>query len=66
MKADELREMDAEQLEERARELGEGMFRLRFRHAVGSLDNTAQLKSARRERARVLTVIKEKKLQAKG
>ena len=64
MRADELLEMEVEQLEARVRELGEEIFRLRFRHAVGSLDNTSQLRIARRERARVLTIINEKQLQA--
>jgi large subunit ribosomal protein L29 len=35
-------------------------FNLRFRHATGELENTARLREARREVARLLTVARER------
>jgi large subunit ribosomal protein L29 len=35
-------------------------FSLRFRHATGELENTARLREARREVARLLTVARER------
>ena len=55
MKASELRELSAEQLEDRLRELREELFNLRFQYATRQLTNTARIKEVRRDIARVLT-----------
>lgn len=60
MKASEFRELSVEELEVKARELAEAFFNLKFQHATGQLDNTAQLKRTRRDIARVKTVLGEK------
>jgi large subunit ribosomal protein L29 len=60
MKANELREKSLDDLrflsDERRREL----FDLRFKHYTGQLIDTASLKKARREIARIETVIRER------
>jgi len=61
MKASEFRELSAEELEVKVRELAEAFFNLKFQHATGQLDNTAQLKRTRRDIARVKTVLGEKR-----
>ncbi|MET0260236.1 MAG: 50S ribosomal protein L29 [Gaiellaceae bacterium] len=56
MKASELRNLSDEELE---RKLGEGrqeLFKIRFQAATGSLESSAQLRQARREIARILTI----------
>ena len=55
MKASELQELSAEQLEDRLRELREELFNLRFQYATRQLTNTARIKEVRRDIARVLT-----------
>jgi len=59
MKAKELRELAAEELEEKARELGQELFNLRFQKGTGQLGNTAMIPKTKRELARVKTVLKE-------
>ena len=61
MKAAEARELDVEELEERLAETRRELFNLRFQHAAGQLENTGQLKEVRRNIARLLTVLNQKK-----
>ena len=60
--AAELRAMDAETLEDKLKEAKEELFNLRFQNATGQLDNSARLKTVRREIARIYTVIREREL----
>jgi large subunit ribosomal protein L29 len=60
--AAELRAMDAEALEDKLKEAKEELFNLRFQNATGQLDNTARLKTVRREIARIYTVVREREL----
>ncbi len=59
MKARELKELSVEELGERARETSQELFNLRFQKATGQLGNTAMLVKAKRNLARVKTVIRE-------
>ena len=61
MKASEFRDLSVEELEVKVKELAEALFNLKFQHATGQLDNTAQLKRTRRDIARVKTVLGEKR-----
>jgi large subunit ribosomal protein L29 len=56
----ELREMDDDLLAETVREARREVFGLRFRHATGELENTAGMRAAKRNLARVLTVARER------
>ena len=58
--ARELREMDDDLLLETVREARRELFGLRFRHATGELENTAGLRSAKRDVARALTVARQR------
>lgn len=60
MKASELRENTVEELKEKERELAEQLFALRLKKVTGQLENAARIGSARRDMARVLTVLGEK------
>ena len=60
--AADLRELDAEDLATKLREAKEELFNLRFQNATGQLDNTARLKTVRREIARIYTVLREREL----
>ncbi len=61
MKAAEVRELDLEELEERLVAARRELFNLRFQHATGQLENTGQLKEVRKNIARLLTVLNQKK-----
>ncbi len=61
MKAAEVRELDVEELEQRLVETRRELFNLRFQHATGQLENTGQLKEVRKNIARLLTVLTQKK-----
>lgn len=59
MKASELREQPAEELQTRLEELEEEGFNLRFQHTLGQLSNPIRLREIRRDIARVRTLLKE-------
>ena len=64
MKAAELRELTPDELVQRELELKRKLFNLRFQRASGELDNSAELKKARKDIARVMTLLAERKLGA--
>ena len=66
MKASELRDLTDGQLREQIQTARRELFGLRFQHATGELDNTAGLKAAKREIARVLTVARERGIDTNG
>lgn len=61
MKADRLRDMGLDEIEHQTGELKRKLFNLRFQRATGQLANTAELKKARKDIARALTITAEKK-----
>lgn len=66
MKADELRELTAEELSQKERDLKRKLFNLRFQKTTAELSNSAELDKTRREIARVMTVAREKAREARG
>ena len=60
MKARELRDLTNEELEEKMGETRKELINLRFQSATGALENSARLRSAKREIARILTVKTER------
>lgn len=62
MKIKDVRELSAEELNNRIYSLKEQLFDLRRKKAVGSLDNMMELKRVRKDIARVYTVLKEREL----
>jgi len=63
MKAAELRDMDAEALQTRTAEIDDQLFRMRIQKSMGQLEAPGKIKTVRRERARILTILKEKAKQ---
>ena len=66
MKATEVRELDVEELEQRLVSARRELFNLRFQHATGQLENTGQLKEVRKNIARLLTVLNQKRQENEG
>jgi large subunit ribosomal protein L29 len=61
-KALELRDMDDVVLVEHLRTARRELFGLRFQHATGELENTSRLRDAKRDIARALTVLRERRV----
>ena len=61
MKASELRNKTSEELEAMLKDLKSQLFTLRFQHAINQLDNPRKIADTKKDIARVMTVISEKK-----
>ena len=67
MKVTEIRDLAVDELEQRAKEMDDQLFRLRIQKSMGQLEAAHKLKALRRDLARVKTVLREKKTaQAAG
>ena len=62
MKAKDLRLLSEGELLEKAKQLNEELFNLRFQHATGQLDNVMRVPQVKRDIARLKTILKEKGL----
>ncbi len=61
MKATELRTKTSEELETMLKDLKTELFNLRFQHAINQLDNPHKIADTKKDIARVMTIIAEKK-----
>jgi large subunit ribosomal protein L29 len=60
MKAADLRELTREELAAKLKEVNEELFKLYFQHNSNQLENTGRLQGARKDLARLKTVLQEK------
>ena len=60
MRARELRDLSDDELNRKMAETRQELFNLRFQSATGALENSARLRTAKREIARILTVRHER------
>jgi large subunit ribosomal protein L29 len=60
----ELRDLGDDELLERLDANKEELFNLRFQLATGQLDNPMRIKQVRRDVARILTVLSERRIEA--
>jgi large subunit ribosomal protein L29 len=56
----ELRDLSVDELQARAKELEDQLFRMRIQQSLGQLDAPLKLRFTRRDLARIKTVITEK------
>jgi large subunit ribosomal protein L29 len=61
MKAQEIRAMTTDQLEDQLVKLKKEQFNLRFQRASGQLENTSRVREVRRDIARIKTVRAQKR-----
>ncbi|MDP9120633.1 MAG: 50S ribosomal protein L29 [Acidobacteriota bacterium] len=61
MKAAQMRDQTVEELRERERELCEQLFALRLQKVTGQLEKPSRMRDVRRDLARVLTVLRQKR-----
>ena len=60
MNVDELRVLEADELGGRLRAARRELYELRFKHAVGQLENSSQISKVRHDIARIMTVLHER------
>ena len=63
MKAAELRDLDADELGTRERDLTDQLFRLRIQKSMGQLEAPAKMVTLRRDLARIKTILRERTTQ---
>jgi len=62
MKADKIRELDSTELNKQINDAREQTFRLRFQMAMGQADGLKKLRVLKKDRARMLTILKDRQL----
>ncbi|MFZ2055222.1 MAG: 50S ribosomal protein L29 [Candidatus Aminicenantales bacterium] len=60
MKARELKELTEDELQQKEKELTDQLFKLRFQHTLGQVENAMKLRNIRRDLARIKTILNEK------
>lgn len=63
-KAKDVRELASEELQKRLQDLKQEGVNLRLQQATGQLENTARIRSVRREVAQVMTILNERRGKA--
>ena len=66
MKAAKWRDLSADEIQQKARELNEEIFNLRFQLSMGVAKNPSRLNQARKDLARAHTVLRERKGESRG
>ncbi len=64
MKANDLRQLDGDELRKKEKDLWEDLFKLKFQHGIRRLENPARLRQIRKNIARIQTVLTEQQTQA--
>ena len=59
MKANEVRKMNAEELNSKLGDLKKDLFQLRLQHATNQLENPAKIAEVKKDIARVKTILRE-------
>jgi large subunit ribosomal protein L29 len=62
MKADKVRELDNTELNKQIHDSREQAFRLRFQMAMGQTDGLKKLRVLKKDRARMLTILRDREL----
>ena len=62
MKADKIRDIDSAELSTKTADAAEQMFRLKFQLSLGQSDGVKKLRILRKDRARMLTVLRQRAL----
>jgi len=60
MKADKVRGLDDEELRRQAQEMDDQMYRFRIQMSMGQMDGLKKARAMKKDRARVLTVLRER------
>jgi len=61
MRGNELKNMTADELQKKEKELAQELFNLRFQLHTGRLENSARIPAVKKDIARVKTILQDKK-----
>jgi len=64
VKAFDLRELSADELQDKLTETKAELFNLRFQLATNQLDDASRIREVRKDVARILTVLREQEIKA--
>ena len=64
MKIGEFRDLGADELKQREKDLDDQLFRLRIQKSMGQLEAPVKVREVRKDLARVKTIVREKELAA--
>jgi large subunit ribosomal protein L29 len=64
MKKDQLRGLDPAEMQKKLQEINEQSFRIRFQMSMGQPEGLRKLREMRRERARLLTYLREREIES--
>jgi large subunit ribosomal protein L29 len=62
MKKDKMRGLDPAEMQNKLREMDESSFRIKFQMAMGQVEGLKRLRENRKDKARLLTYLREKEL----
>jgi large subunit ribosomal protein L29 len=66
MKAQKVRDLDKSEIEQQWKEMDDQMFRLQFQMGMGQVDGLKKARTIRKDRARMLTILREREIEAAG
>ena len=62
MKAQKVRDLDTSDIERQLKEMDEQRFRLQFQKNMGQTDGLKKLRTMRKDKARMLTILREREI----
>ncbi len=65
MKAQKVRDQDTAELKNQLAAMDEQVFRLKFQMSMGQMDGLKKVRALRKDRARMLTILRERELAEK-
>jgi large subunit ribosomal protein L29 len=66
MKAQKVRDLDTTEINHQLKEMDDQRFRLQFQMGMGQLDGLKKLRQMKKDRARMLTMLREREIAAAG
>jgi large subunit ribosomal protein L29 len=66
MKAQKVRDLDSSEINHQLSEMDDQMFRLRFQMGMGQQDGLKKVRQMKKDRARMLTILRERDIAAAG
>ena len=66
MKAQKVRDLDTTEINHQLKETEDQLFRLHFQMGMGQLDGLKKVRQMRKDRARMLTMLREREIAAAG
>jgi len=66
MKAQKVRDLDTTEINHQLKEMDDQRFRLQFQMGMGQLDGLKKVRQMRKDRARMLTMLREREIAAAG